>query len=115
MLTCKSFVILGYRAVSLFPSGQLKMNSFIRERKSVISIFYADLLFFELISSVTIFLEMVLEFIFSTSVIISDRMACEITVGAVVGETLRVEFDEICHRCWWANSFQASTWQKLCW
>ena len=28
---------------------------------------------------------------------------------------LRVEFDEICNWCGWANSFQASTWQRQCW
>ena len=33
---------------------------------------------------------------------------CEITVGALVGETLRVELDKVCHWCGWTNSFQAS-------
>ena len=37
------------------------------------------------------------------------KRECEITAGAVVGETLRVEFDTVCHWCWRANSFQATT------
>ena len=28
---------------------------------------------------------------------------------------LRVELDKVCHWCGWTNSFQASTWQRLCW
>ena len=40
---------------------------------------------------------------------------CETTVGALVGETLHVELAKVRHWCGWTTSFQASTWQRLCW